>query len=70
MEIRKYFELNKADMQVIKTGMFLGVPFVFKNSFVVAVPVVAQRVPNLTSIHLDVGPIPGLSQWVEDPALL
>ena len=25
---------------------------------------------NLTSIHEDVGSTPGLSQWVNDPALL
>ena len=34
------------------------------------VPVVAQCVKNLTSIHKDVGSIPGLVQWVEDLALL
>ena len=28
------------------------------------VPFVAQRVKNLTSIHEDVGSIPGLIQWV------
>ena len=30
----------------------------------------AQRVTNLTSVHEDVGLIPGLTQWVEDLALL
>ena len=35
-----------------------------------AVPVMAQRAKNLTSIHEDVGLIPGLLPWVNNPALL
>ena len=34
------------------------------------VPIVAQQVKNLSSIHEDVGLIPASTQWVKDPALL
>ena len=29
----------------------------------------AQQVKNPASVHDDVGSIPGLAQWVKDPAL-
>jgi len=41
----------------------------FKKVFV-GVPIVAQQVTNLSSVHDDAGSLPGPAQWVKDLVLL
>ena len=39
------------------------------KSQILGVPIVAQWIKNLISIHEDAGSIPDLAQWVKDLAL-
>ena len=44
-----------------------GIGYLIKLLFkyeIIGVPIVAQQVKNLTSIHEDSGSIPGLIQWL------
>ena len=41
-----------------------------RNLYIYGVPVVAQWVTNPTSVHEYVDSMPGLTQWVKDPAML
>ena len=42
---------------------------IIEKEYLQGVPIVAEQVTNLTSIHKDVCQIPGPTQWVKDPAL-
>ena len=54
----------------IKIAEIINDPFFLQKEFknLPGVPVVAQQVKNMTSIHEDLGWIPGLSQWINELA--
>ena len=65
--LSKFLFFSEAFSTPFSSELIRTYPFKIKPS---GLPVGAQRVKNPTAIPEDAGLIPGLSQWVMDPALL